>query len=84
MEVEVRFLGASKNLVLKLQTALSPKLFKSHKRFLARSKEDNQELFPPPPTHTHTFQDDVFTINYISIAFPMKQFSFKFILRVIV
>ena len=32
----------------------------------------------------HTFQDDVFAINYISIAFPMKQFSFKFILRVIV
>ena len=35
-------------------------------------------LFP------HTFQDDVFAINYLSIAFPMKQFSFKFILRVIV
>ena len=32
----------------------------------------------------HTFQDDVFAINYISIAFPMKQFSFKFMLRVIV
>ena len=46
----------------------------------------------PPPGYTlwnfflfpHTFQDDVFAINYISIAFPMKQFSFKFILRVIV
>ena len=37
------------------------------------------ELFPTP-----TFQDDVFAINYISIAFPMKQFSFKFSLRVIV
>ena len=32
----------------------------------------------------HTFQDDVFAINYISIAFPIKQFSFKFIFRVIV
>ena len=32
----------SKNLVLKLQTAISPKLFKSKKRFLARSKEYNQ------------------------------------------
>ena len=30
------------------------------------------------------FQDDVFAFNYISIAFQMKQFSFKFILRVIV
>ena len=35
----------------------------------------------PPPT---TNKDDVFAINCISIAFPMKQFSFKFILRVIV
>ena len=39
------------------------------------------ELFPFFP---HTFQDDVFAIKYVSIAFPMKQFSFKFILRVIV
>ena len=35
---------------------------------------------PPPP---HTFQYDVFAINYISIAFPMKQFSFNVILKVI-
>ena len=41
----------------------------------------HSELFPFPP---HTFQDDVFAINYISIAFPMKQFSFEFILKVIV
>ena len=34
-------------------------------------------LFPP-------HKDDVFAIICISIAFPMKQFSFKFILRVIV
>ena len=32
----------------------------------------------------HTFQDDVLAINYISIAFPIKQFSLKFILRVTV
>ena len=32
----------------------------------------------------NTFQVDVFAINYISIAFPMKQFNFKYILRVIV
>ena len=38
------------------------------------------ELFPPP----HTFQDYVFANNYISIEFPMKQFSFKLILSVIV
>ena len=37
------------------------------------------ELFPFP-----THKDDVFAIRCISIAFPMKQFSFKFILRVIV
>ena len=30
------------------------------------------ELFPFPP-----HKDDVFAINCISIAFPMKQFSFK-------
>ena len=23
----------------------------------------------------HTFQDDVFAVNYISIEFPMKQFA---------
>ena len=44
--------------------------------------EQTVELFPPPLRNS--FQDDVFAINYISIAFPMKQFSFKFILRVIV
>ena len=32
--------------------------------------------FLPP----HTSQDDVFAINYMSIAFPIKQFSFKLIL----
>ena len=42
---------------------------------------ETEELFPPP---SHTFQEDVFAVNYISIAFPMKQLSFKFILRVIV
>ena len=41
---------------------------------------EDQNFFLPP----HTFQDDVFAINYISIAFPMKQLSFKFILRVTV
>ena len=40
------------------------------------------ELFPPPPTLS--FQDYVFANNYISIEFPMKQFSFKLILSVIV
>ena len=57
-----------------------------HSPPVALPEEHQMELFPPPPPppHTHTFQDDVFAINYISIAFPMKQFSFKFILRVIV
>ena len=44
------------------------------------SSQLNWELFPFP----HTFQDDVFAIDYISSAIPMKQFSFEFILRVIV
>ena len=44
-----------------------------------RRIHDWLELFPFPP-----HKDDVFAIICISIAFPMKQFSFKFILRMIV
>ena len=34
--------GFIKNVVPKLLTAISPKLFKSDKRFTERSKQDNQ------------------------------------------
>ena len=37
-----KFPDPSENLVLKLQTAISPELLKSDKRFIARSKEDDQ------------------------------------------
>ena len=37
-----KFLDASKNLVLKFWTAISPKLFESDKRFIQRSKEEHQ------------------------------------------
>ena len=37
-----KFPDPSKNLVFKLQITISPKVLKSDKRFIARSKEDNQ------------------------------------------
>ena len=37
-----KFLDPSKILVPKLQTTISPKLFKAYKRFIARSKDNNQ------------------------------------------